>query len=239
MSKAIGKAEKGLMSLFTRMFYKEGPGVSDEPPQKGFALFWWIIKSNNTDLVLLNWLFILCCLPVITIGPALKALSKVTLNLVRQEPMSFFSEFFHELKENFIKCSLLGLCYLGAIAISLFCTYFYLHAANGNLLIYFFAAVSFIILHLIIASMMFVFGSIAITTISIRDAVRNSLRLIFVSPKELALIFVSVCVPVYIFLINDLFGLIGVTFFTMFLFTVDSIITSFFSWRVLKKHVVH
>ena len=227
------------MSLFSRMYIKEGPGVSkDEPKKKGFALFWWIVKSNNTNLLLLNWLFILCCIPIITIGPSIKALSKVTLNLVRQEPMSFFSEFFSEFKENFIKCSFVGFCYLLLIVMSIFSASFYFYIANESVFIYIMAAVILILLHFILASMMFVFNLIAITDISIKNAIKNSFRLIFVSPKEMIIILFLVCIPIYIFFSNVLFGLIGLSLYLIFLFALNSIIISYFSWRALKKHVV-
>lgn len=37
------------------------------------------------DLIILNLLCILCCLPIVTIGPSLTALHYVTMKMVRNE----------------------------------------------------------------------------------------------------------------------------------------------------------
>lgn len=56
---------------------------------------------NLFDLIVVNWLWLLCCLPVITIGPATCAMYHVTLRLARGEPVSLLSDFFGALKSNF------------------------------------------------------------------------------------------------------------------------------------------
>jgi len=53
------------------------------------------------DLMVVNWLWILCCIPVITIGPATCGLYSVTLKLARDEPVNPAKEFFQSVKRNF------------------------------------------------------------------------------------------------------------------------------------------
>lgn len=227
------------MSFFTKLNYRERANYDIEKPiHNGFGLLWRIIKTYNTDLILLNWLFILCCLPVFTIGPSIKAQTKVTMNLVRQEPMSFFATYFEEIKDSFFKSAGLGILYLLAIVLSLISTVFYWTNANGSIVFYFLCAISFLLLHLFSASMMLAFRLLAITNASIKQAVANSVRLIFISPKEMALIFGFVCIPIYIFLLGDIMSLTGITLFSMMLFIINSIICSYYSWQIIRKHVL-
>lgn len=60
-----------------------------------------IFLSRVADLVILSFLWFVCCIPVITIGPASSALYYVTLKIVRKEDIRVTSCFFKGFKENF------------------------------------------------------------------------------------------------------------------------------------------
>ena len=53
------------------------------------------------DLMILNILCIICCIPVITIGPAITAMFYVTLKMVRNEESYIAKSFFRSFKQNF------------------------------------------------------------------------------------------------------------------------------------------
>lgn len=53
------------------------------------------------DVILLSIVFIICCIPVITIGPALTALYYTTVKVIRRERGYMFKEFFKSFKTNF------------------------------------------------------------------------------------------------------------------------------------------
>ncbi len=57
--------------------------------------------STVTDLVILNVLCLLCCIPIVTIGPALTAKYTVAMRIVRKEHPTIFKQFFEAFKENF------------------------------------------------------------------------------------------------------------------------------------------
>lgn len=63
---------------------------------------------NAYDLLVLNWLWLLCSLPVVTAGPATVALYAVTQKLVREEPVSLVKDFFKAFKEEFWKSVAMG-----------------------------------------------------------------------------------------------------------------------------------
>ena len=53
------------------------------------------------DLLILNLVFLVCCIPVVTIGPALTALHYVTLKMARNEESYIIRSFFKSFKQNF------------------------------------------------------------------------------------------------------------------------------------------
>lgn len=57
--------------------------------------------NKMADLLLLNLLFLVCCIPVVTIGPALCALYRVSLRSIRYGDGYVVKEFFKGFKENF------------------------------------------------------------------------------------------------------------------------------------------
>ena len=74
-----------------------------------------IFLSNLTDVVILNVLCLVCCIPVITIGPSMTAMHYVTLKMAREEEISVMKFFFKAFKENFKQAAL---TWLGFIVIT-------------------------------------------------------------------------------------------------------------------------
>lgn len=53
------------------------------------------------DLIIVNVLFLICCIPFFTIGAASAALHKVTQDIVQDEKKGIFKTFFRAFRENF------------------------------------------------------------------------------------------------------------------------------------------
>ena len=60
-----------------------------------------IFLSNLTDIIVLNVLCLICCLPVITIGPSVTAMHYITLKIARDEEIYVLRDYFKAFKENF------------------------------------------------------------------------------------------------------------------------------------------
>lgn len=73
--------------------------------------------TKLTDLMIINLLTLLCCLPIFTIGPALTAMHYVLLRLYRDEEGYIVKGYFKSFKENFKQATLIWLIYLGIIAV--------------------------------------------------------------------------------------------------------------------------
>lgn len=61
--------------------------------------------NKMADLLILNLLFVLCCIPIVTIGPALCAMYHVTLRSIRYGDGYVVKEFFKAFKQNFIQAT--------------------------------------------------------------------------------------------------------------------------------------
>ena len=77
--------------------------------------------SKVFDLILVSVLWVFCCFPVITIGPATAALYYVVAKVVRRERGYVYKEFFRAFKENFIT----GTVYTIVLVVMAFLFYMY------------------------------------------------------------------------------------------------------------------
>ena len=71
-----------------------------------------IFLSNLTDVVLLNALCLICCIPIVTIGPSITAMHYVTLKMVREEEGYVVKSFFKASKENFKQSVIVWMIFL-------------------------------------------------------------------------------------------------------------------------------
>ena len=81
--------------------------------------------SRLTDILILNLLWILCSIPIFTIGAATTAVYYVNLKMIKNEEVYIVRSFFKSFKENFKQSTIMWLIYLFA-AIVLATDYYYL-----------------------------------------------------------------------------------------------------------------
>lgn len=74
----------------------------------------FVFMGRVADLIILNLVFMVCCLPIVTIGPSLTALHYVTMKMVRNEESYIVKSFFKSFKENFKQGLIINLIMLFA-----------------------------------------------------------------------------------------------------------------------------
>lgn len=87
--------------------------------------------SRLTDLVFLSFLWFVCCLPVITIGPATAAMYFVAMKLARKEEVKIGTTFFQSFKVNFKQGIVLNLIFI-AVGAVLAADLFYFSFGEGG-----------------------------------------------------------------------------------------------------------
>lgn len=88
--------------------------------------------NRIADLLILNIVYLLCCIPIITIGPATSALYYVTLKMVRDEQDGVVKEFWKSFKLNFRQAIGLHLLYFVAAFILVADAWFALHSVQSH-----------------------------------------------------------------------------------------------------------
>lgn len=140
----------------------------------------WQYATLITDFVLLNLSFIVACLPVITIGPALSALFRVSMDLVQDESRYLVKPFWQELQRHFLRKVGLSAVYAVLIAACVYVIQFWYSIPGffGVLL-----AVLFVLVLLVFVTATLI--GLALSAryeSSVRRLLRNSFLLIAVSP---------------------------------------------------------
>ena len=96
----------------------------------------WRFIGKLGDLILLNILWIVCSIPIVTAGASTTAVYYVTLKLVRDENDSTIKNFFHSFKENFKQSIIIWLLLMAAGALLAFDFWFFLtgqmHSLTGT-----------------------------------------------------------------------------------------------------------
>ena len=131
------------MNLFN--FNKTVPFVR----KKGIKGYFQIIFHSFFDLVLLNFIFVLTSLPIVTIGASYKALVEVLNKYAEDENVYPIREYFLNFKKEFLKSSGYGILFLFTFFIIAFSCNFYLNLAKENIIFLLFACVSLICLILL------------------------------------------------------------------------------------------
>ena len=217
------------MSFFTPDFEKPGPGISkDAPPKKGIALFFEILVREFWQLIKLNLIFILACIPIVTIGAAVSGLSKSTTKMVRDVPNDVWDDFKDGFKENLRQTFLPGI-----IVLLLFVGSFL------GLILYreqpFLQTASLIVLLLMTSISIHFLPMFTSTTVSARESVRNAcllsiLRFYLTIPTALFCIF---------YIEAQLLLLPFSIPFTIFLgFSIPSFVASFTAWGGIRRHII-
>lgn len=80
------------------------------------------VLNRIADLIILNVLWIICCIPVVTIGASTTAMLYVTMKILRGEDAYIVKNFFKAFKENFVQSTIMWLIMvvIAAIVVSNF-----------------------------------------------------------------------------------------------------------------------
>lgn len=136
-----------------------------------------IFQFINTlcEFILLNIVFLICCLPLFTTGASLSALYQVTIQEARGDHGYILKTFFHAFRENFKAATLAFLFYFLTGAILLFNLVFWnaigTMAANVILLVLTLLSV------LLVISFLYTFPLIARFQNHITETIKNSYRI--------------------------------------------------------------
>ena len=182
-----------------------------------------LFMRRMSDLMVLNILWLLCCLPVFTFGPASSALARVMITLVRGGSEAVAKNYFIAFRRDFGRAVVLGLIGLLGLAIAVSDILFALSLSGGMKILFLIVAV--LVSSLVFSYLAYIFALHAFFENSIAGQIRNALSLAAASPMDTLAIWLCFAVPVaailllpqivlvYIGFLYILFGVSGPAYF--------------------------
>ncbi|MHB8128587.1 MAG: YesL family protein [Mobilitalea sp.] len=142
--------------------------------------------NTTAQYVVLNIIFIICCLPIITIGPAVAALYQVILREIRGEHGYLLKKFFHHFKEMFIQSFFTSLIFFVIVLILVFNITFWneLDSAIATII----SVLLYISLFVVACTVIYVFPLIARFNNGFVQTIRNAFFIAFTNPKSTILL---------------------------------------------------
>ena len=167
------------------------------------------------DFVILNVIFLITCIPVVTIGPAISALYTVTLREVRNEQGYIIRPYFTAFKENFKHSFLLSLLYtiVGAVLLYNLAFWAQMKTAFGTIFLFIIAICTL----LYIISLLYVFALSARFDNTIKRTVKNSLLIALASPAQTLMILLITVIGFALAYVSPMFRVFLVIFGFAFL----------------------
>jgi uncharacterized membrane protein YesL len=225
--------QRGGCPLFFRKDYATpGPGIDPDAPEKtGPARLLEIVQIECVTLLKLNLLFLLTCIPIITIPPALFALNQVIRRMVLDQPVDCVYHYRTAFRQNWKTAY--GAFFLVAfpLVLSSMGAGFYLQYAVENPLFLLPFALCLTILLVTLLSSVYLYGVLS-TGRTLRESVRPALILGIGRPLRAIL---AVLCTYGLFTVAVLAFPISFLYLLLMGFSVPCLLGNFFLRTVLKQ----
>ena len=172
------------------------------------------------DILLLNIVFVVTSIPVITIGTALSALYTVAMKLVRGEDPAIIKEYLKAYKRNFKPATICWL-FMAVIGVLLFVDFRLVAVFSGT---------AYTVMRLLLAMIL---GIWLLTFLYLFPYIARFDNTIFNSMKNA--LFLSVAhIPSTLMMLGVAIGLLIITLFTSKTFVIGTILWTFFGFAILS-----
>lgn len=185
------------------------------------------------DLIVLNFFWFVCSIPLITIGPATCALYSVTLKLAEDPEESVIKRFFKAFKENFIQSLIVGVFSIFAI-LTIYVDVIYALSIQGTIQkVYIVIAILLLAILLTIVS----FGNALIVRYknTLKEHIKNAFKLAFINPVQTLLIWLILLSPLFMFLFIPPIILVYLGWLLIFVFSLPTYLCSKVIFKIFKK----
>lgn len=152
--------------------------------------------NRVADLMIMNFLMMLCCIPVITAGAAFTAMHYVFLKVVRGEEGYLIKGFFKSFKENFKQATIIWLLMLLVIAVYVGDSFIFNYSGLTFPKALVIAVVAVAVLLVLIA--VYVFPLQARFENSVKNTLKNAMILAFANLPKTLLMVVCYALPIVI-----------------------------------------
>ena len=180
----------GFFGLFN--YEKEGPGISkNAPKKKGFIVFFETFFRNFWKFIVINLVYGLISLPLITNGLASAGLTNVTRNIARDKHSFGVSDLWDTVKKNWRQALPAGIIKLVIYIVLGFDLYFFYFGSKGMMSTVG-LGISLCMLFIFTVMDYFVWTLIITFKFSLKQIYRNSFKFVFINMKMNLLCFFSI-----------------------------------------------
>jgi len=227
------------MNLYNFLYNGRGNQADIEAKEErppGVRLFFVTAQQYWREIILLNILFILSCIPIITIPAALKAASGTSFRYLMGDPVVWLSDYWALFKRNFLYTTLLGLAWMLLLFGSGFSLSFYGSLIIGGRVFFIIGGLISVLTILMLFGMgLYLFPMMAMTDLPPRTMIKNAfclagLRILW---TVLVLLLFAAIGAVYLFLYP-----ISTIFLVLFGFSLPILIGTFCAYAGLWKYVL-
>lgn len=211
------------------------PASDGEPSAKaGMQLFFDLLRQNAWELLLLNLMFLLASLPVITLPPALAAMSRINMQAFEQRGCPLLRSFWTAFRETFGASYAIGLPIAVVDMAAFFLVPFYLAAAAQNAM--FFLPLAVVVTTVLLATMagFYAFAMLGTVDLPLGKLLKNAILLAFLRfPVN-----VAACVALAFIAIVILIGLPYTAAALSIAFALGNFIATFCAWGGIRRYIV-
>lgn len=229
------------MGLFGNNYAKAGPGVAkNAPKKKAFFHFFEIFFRKFWKLVSLNLLFLLFCIPIVTIGPAIAAMTKVLRNYAQERHAFLWMDFIDAFKKNFKQSIVVGLVDTILVLSLIIGSRLYPQLVTRNNLYYVPYVLSLSISLVALMMNFFIFPMIVSVNIPLKSIIKNSFILSCLSIKKtlITLVCFLLCYIAPFYLAAYVSALFLVLY-PLILNSMAGLIVCYNSYPVIQKYVIN
>lgn len=190
--------------------------------------------SRLCDLIILNLLCIVCCIPVITAGASITALFSVTLKMVKGEESYIAKGFFKGFKDNFKQATIIWLI-VAAFGIFMYMDYRAAYILPGNMRSIFQVLIGAIMI-LYVMLFTYIFPYLARFENSLKNIFKNSLLIAILNLPWTILMAVFPVAMVFITFLTSYTLVYGSMIWILFGFSLIAFLNSYIFRKVFAKY---
>lgn len=229
------------MGLFSINYSKAGPGVAKNGPEKKpFFRFWELYFRKFWKLMALNLVYFLLCIPIITIGPATAAFTKIIRNYTQEKHAFMWSDFFDAFKNNLKQSLPIGLLDVFIVVSMILGFYLYPRLAQDNGLYYVPYIISLSVSLVLVMMHFYIYLMIVSVNLPLKNILKNSFILTCLGIKKNIFTLIGVALT-----IGGVFALAWyVNFMFLLLYPVVALslaqfIICFNSYPLIQKYIIN
>lgn len=195
------------------------------------------IMAKVADFMLLNLLCILCCIPIVTAGPAITAMYYVTMKMVRNEESYIVKEFFHSFRQNLRQGIIINIILMIAGIAVIFDFYFMwtMRSVDTIYKVLMYVFLVGILIYLMICA--YIYPLLAKFFNTIKNTFKNAFLISIRHIHYTLLMILITAFPVVIMLFSMKGLAIGVLFYMMAGFAIISYMNSVFLVKIFDRYI--